>query len=141
MNEADHPAAQANMKSIKYAQEHNREAWLALYRDDAVVADPVGKSPFDPEGNGHQGKEAIAAFFDNVIAQSNAVITAGKRRLSGERWCAVPMTAESDLGGGMSTKVDMIAVYEVDEQGLIKSMRAYWDWDDMEAQLKSLGLA
>lgn len=135
-----HPAVLANMNSIKHAQAHNREEWLALYRDDAVVADPVGKSPMDPEGKGHVGKEAIAAFFDNVISQANATITAGERTPCGDYWCAVPMVAENDLGNGIVTRVEMICIYEVDDDGLIRSMNAYWDYSKMEQQLKDLGL-
>jgi hypothetical protein len=51
------------------------------------------------------------------------------------------MHCVNDLGGGIKTKVDMVAVYEVDEQGLIKTMSAYWNFDDMMAQFKKLGLA
>ncbi len=136
-----HPAVQANMNSIKYAMAGDKEAWLALYTDDAVVADPVGVSPFDPTGEGHQGKEAIATFWDTVIGPANLAITAHKRCPSGTSTCAVPMTAVNDMGNGIVTSIDMIAVYEVDDEGKIRSMKAYWSWDDMEAQLKELGLA
>lgn len=139
MSDTIHPAVLANMNSVKYVMEKNREAWLALYRDDATVADPVGKSPFDPEGKGHVGKEAIAAFYDNVIGPSTAVITPGERTPSGDHWCAVPMVAESDMGNGHSTRVEMICIYEVDDNGLIVSMRAFWDWSEMERQLKEIG--
>ena len=64
MSEQKHLAVEANKQSIRYAMEGNREGWLGLYTDDAVVCDPVGKSPMDPTGNGNVGKEAIAAFFD-----------------------------------------------------------------------------
>lgn len=40
----------------------DRETWLSLFAPDAVVADPVGPSPFDPDGRGHRGLAAIAAF-------------------------------------------------------------------------------
>jgi hypothetical protein len=45
----------------------DREAWLALFAPDAVIEDPIGPSPFDPEGKGHRGTEGINAFYDNVI--------------------------------------------------------------------------
>ncbi len=45
-----------------------RGAWIALFAPDGVVADPVGPSMFDPDGLGHRGTEAIAAFYDSVIA-------------------------------------------------------------------------
>lgn len=131
-------AAQANINSIRHAMGKNREAWLALFRDDAVLKDPVGPSPLNPEGNGHIGKEAIAAFFDTVIALNNITLTAGVRCTSGDYHCAVPMQAVNDLGGGLVTTIDMVAVYEVDQQGLIKTMSAYWSWAAMEQQLANL---
>ena len=140
MSDNIHPAVLANMKSIEYAQAKKKDEWLALYRDDAVVSDPVGVSPFDPEGRGHIGKAAIELFWDNVIGASNITLTAGTRCPSGTHSCAVPMRAENDLGGGIKTYVDMIAVYEVDDQGLLKSMQAYWSWASMEEQLQKLGL-
>ena len=140
-NESIHPAVQANMNSIKYAMAGDKEAWLALYTDDAVVADPVGVSPFDPVGEGHRGKAAIEALWDAVIGPSNVTITPHKRYPSGSNTCAVPQTAVNDLGNGINTTVDMVAVYEVNDEGKITSMKAYWSWDEMTAQLKELGLA
>ena len=46
----------------------NKEAWLDVFADDAIVEDPIGPSYFDPEGKGHRGKEAISAFYDTAIA-------------------------------------------------------------------------
>lgn len=60
-------AIQANIQSITLAMKGDREGWLALYADDAVVKDPVGKSPFDTSGEGHKGKAGIAKFWDTVI--------------------------------------------------------------------------
>lgn len=134
MTETSHLAKLANINSIKYATAKNKEAWLALYRDDATLRDPVGISPLDPSGEGHQGKEAIAKFYDMIIANSNLTMIPGERIASGEYSCAVPMKAINDMGS-MKTEVDMIAVYHVDEQGLITSMSAYWDWDIMQKQL------
>lgn len=134
MTETSHLAKLANINSIKYATAKNKEAWLALYRDDAILRDPVGISPLDPSGEGHQGKEAIAKFYDMIIANSNLTMIPSERIASGEYSCAVPMKAINDMGS-MKTEVDMIAVYHVDEQGLITSMNAYWDWDVMQKQL------
>ena len=133
-----HAAITANLNSIKYAMEKNREAWLALYRDDAVLSDPVGVSPLDPVGNGHIGKPALADFFDNVISSANVTIIPGEHRISGDYSCAVPMQAINDLGEGVTATVDMIAVYHVDDQGLIKSMQAYWDWSALEKQITEI---
>ncbi|MCC7517283.1 MAG: nuclear transport factor 2 family protein [Pseudomonadales bacterium] len=134
-----HPAIQANIQSVSLAMKSDREAWLALYADDAIVQDPVGNSPFDPHGNGHRGKAAIAKFWDSVIGPSRLTITVHKRIPSGERACAVLQTAVNDLGNGKKTEVEMVAIYEVNDAGKITRMSAFWSWADMENQLKKLG--
>ena len=130
-----HPAVQANLNSIKFAMAKDREAWLALYAEDAVICDPVGKSMLDPEGNGHHGKAAIAAFYDNIIAFAQFKMIPGEHRISGEHACAVPMQVINDMGEGVTTSVDLIGVYHVNDEGLITSMHAYWDFGVIEQQL------
>ena len=51
----------------------DRDGRLDFFADDALVQDPIGPSPFDPEAEGHRGKVAIAAFYDSVIAPSEAI--------------------------------------------------------------------
>lgn len=135
---SQHLAIQANIQSITHAMNSHRDAWLALYADDAVVRDPVGVSPFDATGLGHRGKEAIARFYDTVIGPSRLTITVHKRIPSGTHACAVHQTAVNDMGKG-KTAVDMVAIYQVNDEGKITEMSAYWSWADMEAQLKQLG--
>ncbi|MEH6588355.1 MAG: nuclear transport factor 2 family protein [Halioglobus sp.] len=138
MTDKPHLAVEANKKSIQYAMEGNKEAWLALYTDDAVVADPAGKSPMDPAGNGHRGKAAIEQFWDTVIGQANIEIRVDKRWTSGDYNCCVAQVATNDLGDGNFTDCDMLAVYEVNEAGLITRMAAHWSFDDMMQQLTKL---
>ncbi len=138
--QSDHLAIQANMDSIRLASQGNKEAWLDLYADDAVVQDPVGISPFDATGEGHVGKEAIAKFWDDVIGPSNITLTVHTRIPSGKLACAVHQTAINDMGGDIKTEVEMLAVYELNEAGKIRRMSAFWSWASMEEQLKSLGL-
>ena len=38
-----------------------KDEWLALFTPDAVVEDPVGPSPLDPEGKGHHGHDGMGA--------------------------------------------------------------------------------
>lgn len=139
--ELDHPAAKANLNSITLAMKGDREGWLALYADDAVVQDPVGVSPFDATGDGHKGKAAIAKFWDTVIGPSRLTITVHKRIPSGTKACAVHQTITNNLGKDRKTEVEMIAIYEVNDAGKITRMSAFWSWDAMLAQLKKLGFA
>ena len=41
-----------------------KDDWLALFAPDAIVEDPVGPSPLDPEGKGHHGHAGIREFWD-----------------------------------------------------------------------------
>lgn len=141
MSEHEHLAVQANKLSIGYAMEGNKEAWLALYTDDAVVADPVGKSPMDPSGEGHRGKAAIEQFWDTIIGPANLEIRVDKRWTSGDHCCCVAQVARNTLPDGRHTECDMLAVYEVDEAGLITRMAAHWSFDDMLEQLNRLNSA
>ena len=138
MSNKTHLAVEANKKSIKYAMEGNKEAWLALYTEDAVVCDPVGISPMDPSGEGHHGKQAIAAFWDAVIGKANLEITVNKRWTSGEYCCCVAQVAKNAVDDGNFTECDMLATYHVNEEGLITSMKAHWSFDDMMDQLGKL---
>jgi len=135
----NHPAAKANLNSVTLAMKSDKEGWLALYADDAVVQDPVGVSPFDATGEGHKGKAAITKFWDMVIGPSRLTITVHKRIPSGAKACAVHQTISNDLGKGRKTEVEMIAIYEVNDAGKITRMSAFWNWDEMQAQLKALG--
>ena len=66
----DSPVHLAGKRSREAAVVRDKEAWLAVFADDAVVEDPIGPSHFDPEGKGHRGKAAIAKFYDMAIAPS-----------------------------------------------------------------------
>jgi hypothetical protein len=135
MSGKQHPAVKANELSIQYAMAGDKEAWLALYTDDAVVQDPVGKSPMDPAGEGHVGKAAIAQFWDMTIGHAKLDIQVQKRWISGDRCCCVHQVARNELDDGKQTMVDMLCVYEVNDEGLLTRMSAHWDFDDVMAQL------
>jgi steroid delta-isomerase len=64
------PVHLAGKRSREAAMARDKEAWLAVFADDAIVEDPIGPSHFDPEGKGHRGKEAISRFYDMAIAPS-----------------------------------------------------------------------
>ncbi|MFT4520745.1 MAG: steroid delta-isomerase [Halioglobus sp.] len=139
MTDKLHLAVEANRKSIEYAMSGNKEGWLALYTEDAVVADPVGISPMDPTGEGNRGKAAIEQFWDKVIGKANLDIKVDKRWTSGEFFCCVAQVAHNDMGNGNVTQCDMLATYEVNSEGLITRMAAHWNFDDMMDQLSKLG--
>jgi len=134
-----HPAVIASESSAKFAMAKDKESWLGLFADDAFLADPVGKSMLDPEGKGHRGKAAIERFWDNVIAKANLTLTASQR-IACDNTCVAVLRATNHLGNGIETVVDMVGLYEVNEDGKLSSLKVYWDFDKLLAQLKEQGI-
>lgn len=127
----DRSARAASLRSRAAVHAGNRDAWLALFVPDAVVADPVGPSVFDPTGEGHRGPEARAAFWDNVIGP-NSVHMDVHASYAGGNEVANVLTITTTLGDGSRAVVPCVVKYEVDGDGLILSLRAYWEMDDLQ---------
>lgn len=125
-----HPARRAALASVQAVEAGDRDAWLALFADDAVVADPVGPSPLDPDGQGHRGRAAIAAFYDTVIAQAQVRFDLRESYAAGDE-CANVGTITSTFEDGTAGVVDGVYVYRVDDDGRLVSIRAYWQFDDL----------
>lgn len=138
MNET-HPAVLASINSAKFAMARDKAAWLALFDDDAFLADPVGPSLLDPSGKGHQGKANIEKFWDTVIGHARLTIEASQR-IACANACVAVLKATNKLGGGKQTTIDMVGIYEVNDAGKLTSLKVYWSWDQLAAQLKALGL-
>lgn len=124
----DTPAMRAHRQSIANAGLGNKQAWLDLFDDNAVVQDPVGPSPHDPEGRGFSGKARIAEFWDMMIAPGNLLVIPQKRIAVGNNIACVVMTAANHIAG-VKTYIEMVAVYEVNDAGKITSLTVYWDVD------------
>jgi steroid delta-isomerase len=111
----------------------DREGWLDLFADDAVVEDPIGPSPFDPEGKGHRGKAAIAAFYDNVIAGSERIEFQIDESYTCGREAAAVGTIRTTLAGGRHVAaVRCIFTYYASDDGHLAALRSYWEFDAME---------
>ncbi len=115
--------------SMAAVEAHDGQAWLALFADDAVVEDPIGPSMFDPEGRGHRGTEAIAAFYDTVI-RSNESIEFDIRQsfLCGDEVANVGVIRIT-FAGGSAVEVDGVYTYRRSPDGKLAAIRAYWEPD------------
>jgi steroid Delta-isomerase len=133
---SEHPAHVAGKRSREAAMARDKEAWLALFADDAIVEDPVGPSHFDPEGKGHRGKEAIAAFFDKAIAPSELQFNFVETFQCGNE--------EANVGNivikaaGYQVTADGVFTYRVDDEGKIVALRAYWELDRATASARKI---
>lgn len=131
-NARKHPARDAAMNSIRCVESGDREGWLALWHEDGIVQDPVGVSPLDPTGEGHRGKEKIAAFYDNVIAMGAVRFHIRQTFACGSE-CVNVGTITTKLPNGMVARTELVMVYRVDDAGKLLSMRAFWEFDDTAA--------
>ena len=127
-------ALAASRLSGQYVAQGDKNAWLALFSETAVVQDPVGKSPLDPSGEGHRGKAAIAAFWDLLIAPGKIEFTILSSFPAGDE-CANLVRLVNNLPGDVQMKMDMIVVYTADDEAKISSLKAYWDFDAVQQQL------
>jgi len=110
----------------------DRRAWLSLFAPDAVVADPIDPSPLDPAGAGHRGPDAIAAFYDTVIAPNERITFEIERSyLCGDEVADVG-TIRTTLPGGAQVVVRGVYTYRADGAGRLAALRAYWEFDAAE---------
>ena len=121
-----HPARDVSIASMRAVEAGDRTAWLALFTDDAHVEDPIGPSMFDPGGGGHRGPDAIAAFYDTVVASGEVRFTIRESYAAG-RECANVGTITTTLPDGTNAIVDGVYTYRVDDDGRITAHRAYWE--------------
>jgi steroid delta-isomerase len=144
MFDNEHPARRAALLSREYVQTHNREGWLGLYAEDAIIEDPIGVSMIDPTGEGHRGVAAREAFYDNFIAPSNISIEIHHSYVAGNE-CANRITITTEIPAEAGTKyvqlVTGIFVYHVNEQGELLSLRGYWETDDPANSLTEVAAA
>ncbi len=97
----------------------DRDGWLALFTDDAVLEDPVGSPP-------HEGREAIAAFWDAVHARTERGTV---RMTQGPAVCGLEAAWAFELDvtvKGRRSLVEIIDHGTFTEDGRIRSIRAFW---------------
>lgn len=99
----------------------DREAWLALFAEDAVLIDPVGSEP-------NTGLEAIAAFWDrihdlpmNYEPEVHRIVACGNEGLLVFKMISRP----EGSNGGMT--MEIADTFTINDEGKITQLKAYWD--------------
>lgn len=102
---------------------NNKEAFLACWADDATQIDPVPSPP-------NVGKEAIGNFWDGVAGLAEKLEPEVQRIHVCGNQAAVVFTMNARSGDG-GNAIDIVDIFEVDDDGKIASLHAYWDPADM----------
>jgi steroid delta-isomerase len=100
----------------------DREGWLALFTDDAVLEDPVGSPP-------HEGRAALAGFWDGVHARTERGTV---RMTQGPAVCGLEAAWAFELDvtvKGRRSLVEIIDHGTFAEDGRIRRIRAFWGPD------------
>ncbi|GAA5169247.1 nuclear transport factor 2 family protein [Pseudonocardia eucalypti] len=127
--EDDHPARTASRRSMDAVSRGAKEEWLALFAPDATLEDPVGPSIFSQDGKGHRGHGEISAFWDISIANAERIeFTMRDSYAAGDEVANIG-TITSFLPGGQRLDAEGVFVYKVGNDGLIHSLRAFWEFD------------
>ena len=133
----EHPARLASQRSIAAVQAKDKDGWLSLFAEDAVVQDPVGTSFLDETGEGHRGHAAIGAFFDANIAPVESIRFDLHDSFAAGDEVANVATIHMTLPGGATSRCEGVFVYRVREDGKLVSLRAFWEVERMLATMSS----
>lgn len=129
----EHPALVAAQSSWRCVQARDKQGWLDLMADDIRIEDPIGKAPTNPSGEGIVGKSELGAFFDRHIATSTIAITTHESFAAGKE-SAHHLTLRTTFENGVTTVVDGIFTYRVDDDGKLSSLRGFWALEDMQVE-------
>ena len=115
--DGDHPVRRLSQRSYDLVSRKQKDEWLTLWAEDAVIEDPVGPSFFDPEGKGHHGLDGVSAFWDLAIAPVKEFRFTVRDSFANGNACANIGTFSTVLEDGSLADTDLIAVYRVNDEG------------------------
>lgn len=90
-----------------------------LYADNATVEDPVGSEPL-------HGIDAIVGFYEKALATGAKLNVTQPIRVAGN---SVAFAFDVVMEG---MKISPIDVFEVNADGKVQSMRAYWGNENLQ---------
>jgi len=128
--------------SPELAGQHDKERWLALYADDAVLEDPVG-TPASHKGR-RQGRlgDELGRFYEAFIAASEIEMVVRQDIVSDMHVFRAVDIHTTNLKTGLKMKVPANLLYEIvpRDSGLaIRRMQAHWELNRMSRVLMSQG--
>lgn len=106
------------------------EAWVATFAEDAVSRDPVDSPPME-------GHEALRQFFNNIIGTFKEVGLTEEHVFVAGNGAAVKWTGRGVGKNGRQVRFEGIDVFEVNEDGKIQKVWAYWNPVELMMQLQS----
>ena len=104
------------------------DAFANTFAEDGTTFDPVG-SP------GITGRDALREFLQSICKNFKSVSLTEDSVFVAGNGAAVKWTGHGTSSSGKEVKFEGIDVFEVNEDGKIQTIRAYWNPAEMIAQL------
>src|SRR5918998_2182470 len=105
------------------------EAWIATFAPDAVSYDPVGAPPT-------AGHDALRQFFGAIVSAFKKVGFTEDHVFIANNEAAVKWTGHGTGTNGREVRFEGIDVFEFNEEGKIRTIRAYWNPAEVMMQLQ-----
>ena len=99
---------------------NDRDAFLEVFADDGVIVDPVGAPA-------HSGREARGAFWDTVHQLTERLTFDVKDVTVCGNEAAMVFRIHAGSGDEGGIQIDAVDIFEVDDEGKVAVMKAYWD--------------
>ncbi|MGQ0824315.1 MAG: nuclear transport factor 2 family protein [Actinomycetota bacterium] len=99
---------------------NNRAGVLALFAPDAEFYDPVGTPP-------HIGRTAIGAFYDQARSLARSFELVPRDIVVCGTEAAMVFEIHVTIDDATGLVIDVVEIFELDDAGLIRRLRAYWD--------------
>jgi steroid delta-isomerase len=100
------------------------------FAPDGVSTDPVGTPP-------HEGRTAIRQFIEGTLTEAESVTTTPDQIFIAGDSAAFKWTVQLTTKHGRSVTFEGIDVIQVNDDGKIQSLQAYWDPAPVLAVLQS----
>jgi steroid Delta-isomerase len=100
------------------------------FAPDGVSNDPVGTPP-------HDGRTAIRQFMEGILTEAESVTTTPDQVFIAGDSAAFKWTVQLTTKHGRSATFEGIDVIQVNDDGKIQSLHAYWDPAPVLAVLQS----
>ncbi len=118
-------------KAMGHVMAREKEEWLNCFAADALLLDPVGGSPIDPDGQGFQGRGKIATFWDAIVSATDSVnFQVRERHISGNSVAKVA-TVNLLLKTGAKVSYDGVFLYELNDSGLIQKLTGVFQFPEL----------
>lgn len=107
----------------------DQQAFVATFAEDAKSYDPVDSPP-------HEGHEELRKFFDSIVGAFKKVGLTEEHVFIVRDGAAVKWTGSGTGKNGREVHFEGIDIFELNADGKIQTLRAYWNPAELMVQLQ-----